>query len=256
MQNGNSEKREGAFLFLSHSHNDILKVRDIRNRLEDAGFEPLCFYLKCLTDDSEIEDLIQREIDAREWFLFIDSENARRSRWVTMEREYIRQSDQRKIITVDLNDDESVQRAIDRIVGNLRIFVSYAYKDRELAARIARRLRQRDYYVWFDLDGLLNSNNWAAQIDQEIRRAAEEGAFLTLLTPQSVTSQMCRKELARALERGATVLPVLVGDVQLPPEWAFLLGNLHHLHLPAEPDDASIDRMVDVIGRRIVGEEG
>jgi len=42
---------EGGYVFISHSHQDIEKVRKIRNEMEDQGFEPLCFYLKCLTDD-------------------------------------------------------------------------------------------------------------------------------------------------------------------------------------------------------------
>ena len=67
------KSNKGGYIFLSHSHDDIDKVRKIRNHLEKDGFEPLCFYLKCLEDDSEIEDLIKREIDAREWFVFINS---------------------------------------------------------------------------------------------------------------------------------------------------------------------------------------
>ena len=62
------------------------------------GFEPLCFYLKCLENDNEIADLIKREIDAREWFIFIDSENSRNSKWVTLEREYITKTNTQKNI--------------------------------------------------------------------------------------------------------------------------------------------------------------
>ena len=66
-------KTNGGYIFISHSHNDIEKVRKIRNLLEKDGFEPLCFYLKCLSNANEIEDLIKREIDAREWFIFVNS---------------------------------------------------------------------------------------------------------------------------------------------------------------------------------------
>ena len=38
-------KSKGGYIFLSHSHDDIEKVRKLRNMLEDEGFEPLCFYL-------------------------------------------------------------------------------------------------------------------------------------------------------------------------------------------------------------------
>ena len=96
------QKSKGGYIFLSHSHEDIEKVREIRNSLEQDGFEPLCFYLKCLSDDSEIEDLIKREIDAREWFVFVNSENSRKSKWVTLEREYILRTNRKKVITIDI----------------------------------------------------------------------------------------------------------------------------------------------------------
>ena len=61
----------GGFLFISHSHKDMDKVRQLRNNLEDEGYEPLCFYLKALDDsEEELDDLIKREIDAREWFIY------------------------------------------------------------------------------------------------------------------------------------------------------------------------------------------
>ena len=50
------EEANGGFLFISHSHKDLKKVRQLRNNLEEAGYEPLCFYLKCLDDSDELED--------------------------------------------------------------------------------------------------------------------------------------------------------------------------------------------------------
>ena len=60
-----------GYVFISHSHKDIKKVRKIRNMIENSGFEPLYFFLKCLTDDV-VEGLIKREIDARDWFVYVD----------------------------------------------------------------------------------------------------------------------------------------------------------------------------------------
>ena len=73
---------EGGWVFISHSHKDLGAVRKIRNHLEKLGFEPLMFYLKCLSDENEIEELIKREIDERDWFIYADSQSARASRWV------------------------------------------------------------------------------------------------------------------------------------------------------------------------------
>ena len=63
------DKDEKVYIFVSHSHKDINKVRLVRNYLEDRGAEPILFFLKSVTDDNEVEDLIKREIDARLWFL-------------------------------------------------------------------------------------------------------------------------------------------------------------------------------------------
>lgn len=61
------------WIFLSHSNKDFAKVRLIRNYLEERSCRPLIFYLKCLSNDDEIDDLIKREIDCRK-----DEEEAER----------------------------------------------------------------------------------------------------------------------------------------------------------------------------------
>ena len=138
------QKSEGGYLFLSHSHKDIRKVRKIRNILEREGFEPLCFYLKCLEEDEEIFNLITREIDAREWFVYLHSENAENSDWVTRERAYIDSTNRKKVINLDLEDPYALVRITPEIIKNLRIFVSYSHRDRELAQRIIRQLSAFD----------------------------------------------------------------------------------------------------------------
>lgn len=45
------EELFGAWIFVSHSHHDLEKVRQIRNYLESRGHNPLLFYLKCLTNN-------------------------------------------------------------------------------------------------------------------------------------------------------------------------------------------------------------
>ena len=64
MDNKYWSEKAGGSVFISHCHKDLPSVRMIRNRMEEEGFEPICFYLKCLTDESEIDSLIKREIDA------------------------------------------------------------------------------------------------------------------------------------------------------------------------------------------------
>ena len=82
---------EGAWIFLSHSTKDWDEVRRIRNLLEEKGHRPIVFFLKCLTEHSELDELIKREIEARTWFLLCDSDNARSSSWVQAEVAYIKE---------------------------------------------------------------------------------------------------------------------------------------------------------------------
>jgi len=54
------------------------------------GHNPLLFFLKCLSDHSELDDLIRREIEAAKFFLLCDSPNSQASRWVQHEVELIK----------------------------------------------------------------------------------------------------------------------------------------------------------------------
>lgn len=134
----------GGYVFISHSHQDIVKVRQIRNAMEEEGFEPLCFYLKCLSDEDEIEDLIKREIDAREWFVYIDSPNARASGWVRKEREYIASLGSKQIITIDLEAAGSMQDVSAKLIRGLRVVILCGESDMQMAQRLQQGFLEKD----------------------------------------------------------------------------------------------------------------
>ena len=78
------------YWFISHSHLDIEKVRIVRNVIEEIFFyEPILFFLKCISDDNELTNLIEREIDERVWFVYCQSKNAENSFYVQQERQYL-----------------------------------------------------------------------------------------------------------------------------------------------------------------------
>ncbi len=246
------KKSKGGYIFLSHSHDDILKVREIRNDLEKQGFEPLCFYLKCLEDEKEIADLIKREIDAREWFLFVNSENSRKSKWVTLEREYITKTDKKKIITVDLDDEAAVKETVNKIIHSLRVFVSYASADEKLARRIKNKLEEKDYLVFFAPDSVPEGMYFEEVVAKAIRLASAEGCVLALLTENSVKSRWVMREIENAIYQGGKIFPVILGDIKLSPALNFYLSNVSFYHLPQNPDEEDIDRLVDTLGNIIL----
>lgn len=246
------KKSKGGYIFLSHSHDDIEKVREIRNSLENDGFEPLCFYLKCLNDDSEIEDLIKREIDAREWFVFVNSENSRKSRWVTLEREYITRTNSKKIITVDIDDHNSVCETIQKITHSLRVFISYSSNDRELARRIKSKLENKDYLVFFAPDNIPAGAEYTTVITNAIVEASKDGCVIALLTPSSLDSKWVQHEIRVAAHEGGNVIPVIIGDTKLDGSLMYELATKQVYNLSENPTDAEIDEMIDKIGQSII----
>src|SRR5277367_3441113 len=100
---------EGAWIFVSHSHRDLEKVREIRNELERRGHNPLLFFLKCLeADDARLPELIRDEIKARKWFVLCNTRASRRSKWVKQEIELVKQVSKRprkNIAVINLESD-------------------------------------------------------------------------------------------------------------------------------------------------------
>lgn len=89
------------------------------------------------------------------------------------------------------------------------IFISYSRKDLAAARRIVDALKERDLDTWFDWDSIPKGEDW----EKEIYRGIEEAdAFLFLISPDSVQSEMCNKEIAYAIANEKRILPVVLRD--------------------------------------------
>jgi hypothetical protein len=204
---------DGAWVFVSHSHHDFEKVREIRNALEAEGHKPLLFYLKCLEDDSaELPELLKREIEARTFFLLCDSANSRSSTWVQAEKQ-IAKSLEGKVIE-ELNLDAGLEECIKTVKLLSRratVYMSYHKDDMQTARRIVDRIREEGYRVFFDLDSLDPRTLWLAAIESAIDEAAKNGLLVMLLSPSSARSPWFLHEIELVLAKGATFIPVMTG---------------------------------------------
>ena len=207
------EHLSNGYIFISHSHRDIEKVRQIRNDMENAGFDPLCFFLKCLSDEDEIEGLIKREIDSRELFVYIDSPNSRTSEWVRKEREYIDSVGNKKTVTINLECYDSMQDISKLLIRGLRVFISYAHRDAVLAFNIANKLREKEFQVLMD-EGKYKSGEMIAGMIEE---AGKAGAVIALLSENSLHIQNVWDEITYARSLNSLIIPIVVGDIELPP---------------------------------------
>ena len=99
------------------------------------------------------------------------------------------------------------------------IFISYSRKDLDFAQKIVDALAANDLDTWIDWKSIPKGEDW----EQEIYRGVEEAdAFLFLISPDSVTSEMCNKEIAHAMKNGKRILPIVIRDTDTEN---FLLEN-------------------------------
>lgn len=92
------------------------------------------------------------------------------------------------------------------------IFVSYAHKDSASIFRIIEMLNKRGYRVWYD-EGIEPGSEWPEYIANHLLRADVVMAFLT---PRSVKSVNCRREINFALSKDKPVLTIFMEDLEVP----------------------------------------
>lgn len=199
------------WIFLSHSNKDFEKVRKIRNYLEERCCRPLMFYLKCLSNDDEIDDLIKREIDCRTRFIICDSDNSKASKWVQSEVKYIK-SQQRSFESIDLNkSEEEIKIQLDKIIKNTQIFLSYSRYDYDLVKAIYSHVNKYDIRCLFDEENLV-TGNYHDQITNSINLARDFGFIVLFANSHSFSSQYVMTELKYAVDNGASILILLLDE--------------------------------------------
>ena len=88
-----------------------------------------------------------------------------------------------------------------------RVFISYAHRDGAgLAKRLQRSLTEQGFDTWLDTQRLTGGVVWSAEIEREIDARQ---VTLALLSPGSYSSEICRAEQLRSLDKGKRVIPVL-----------------------------------------------
>jgi TIR domain len=202
-----------AWIFVSHSTSDLDKVRLVRNAIEAANGEPILFFLKCLSDHDEIDELIKREIEARNFFLLCDSGNAKSSKWVQDEIAHVKSLQTKKIEIIDLDADWQAQIAgIQSIVRQATVFLSYAHTDEAAIVPVREGLIANDFCVWDPSHDLRVGDNFSEQISSAVEESARFGFFIHFLSRASLQSQWAALELDEAIRMGVgnRYVPVLL----------------------------------------------
>ena len=207
----NNQDKE-IWIFLSHSNKDFAKVRLIRNYLEERYCRPLMFYLKCLSNDDEIDDLIKREIDCRTRFIICDSDNSKASKWVQSEVKYIK-SQQRSYDTIDLSkSEEDIKSQLDNLIKSTQIYLSYSRNDFDLVNTVYSHINKYDIRCFFDAYSIESGGDFLQAIQNAIVLAKEFGFVVLFANKNSLSSKYVISELQYAIANGAKMLVLLLDE--------------------------------------------
>lgn len=121
------------------------------------------------------------------------------------------------------------------------VFISYSHDDKAVAVALHEQLQQRGLQAWIDERELRVGDSI---IERVATAVADADFFLALVSPASIKSKWCRKELHLAItgelgREGVTVVPVRIGGVQMPDT----LKDVLYLDLEPGDVEAAAERL-------------
>lgn len=130
----------------------------------------------------------------------------------------------------------------------IKVFISYSRKDIAFADRLETALEKRDFEPLIDRTEIYAFEDWWTRIQSLI---AQADTIVFLLSPESVSSQVCAKEVAFAASLNKRFAPVVIQAVEnkLVPD---LLSQLNFIFFDKEADfGESFDRLCDALRTNI-----
>src|SRR5919106_521990 len=91
-----------------------------------------------------------------------------------------------------------------------KLFVSYSRRDSIAARRLIEAFRSIDQDVWVDWESIPPAVDWLEQI---FRGIEESDAFIFLISPDSIASEVCKVEINRAAQNNKRIIPIVLRDV-------------------------------------------
>ncbi len=90
------------------------------------------------------------------------------------------------------------------------IFISYSRKDISFARKVVRALAENKLDTWIDWEDIPKGEDWMERIQNGIEQA---DAFLFLVSPDSIKSEVCNQEIDHAVQNGKRILPIIIRDI-------------------------------------------
>jgi WD40 repeat protein len=91
-----------------------------------------------------------------------------------------------------------------------KLFVSYSRKDSAAAHKLIEAFKSIQQDVWVDWESIPPAVDWLEQIFRGIEAS---DAFIFLISPDSIASEVCKVEINRAAINNKRIIPIVLRDV-------------------------------------------
>jgi WD40 repeat protein len=91
-----------------------------------------------------------------------------------------------------------------------KLFVSYSRRDSAAARRLIEAFKSIGQEVWVDWEAIPPAVDWLEQI---FRGIEEADAFIFMISPDSIASEVCKVEVGRAVLNNKRIVPIVLRDV-------------------------------------------
>ncbi len=219
-------------VFISYAMNEQEFVRDLDDAFKKSGRTIWTDWDRNPLTASREQELYSR-IEAADYFLFIVSPDSITSE-VSLKELAHAVKHEKQIVPVVRREAEtqpaplatgtslffrrsdnfsasfkSLLQTIDTNL-NLAVFISYSRRDREFVEKLESAFRKHGRKIWIDQKDIQHTEEWLKAIYSGIEAADN---FVFIISPDSIASKNCAKELAHAVQHNKRLVPVLYRKV-------------------------------------------
>ena len=130
-------------------------------------------------------------------------------------------------------------------VSKRSVFISYSRKNKEFVRKLNDSLDSSEIEAWVDWEGIPPSSDWMDEIQRAIEGA---DAFLFVISPDSLASEVCGQELELGIKNNKKLIPILHYDPTKGTVMHEKLSSHNWVYLREQDDyDAGISKVLESI---------
>ena len=124
------------------------------------------------------------------------------------------------------------------------VFISYSHVDKATADATCATLEQAGIRCWIAPRDIMPGDEWGAAIVKAIDQCR---AMVLIFSSSANSSKQIRREVERAVNAGATIIPVRIENVAPTEAMAYFMSTVHWLDAMTTPLEGHLQRLAQSI---------